>query len=65
MNETLDEFLKHFVGKSKIDYFYITNITDDIEDKYDLDELSDYGRYDVVEWEFNLWENKLFITIEW
>lgn len=64
MNETLYELLHHFFGKSFINCFYITNITDNIEDKYDLDELINYEHYKVVDWGFNVCENKMVITIE-
>lgn len=65
MIETLDELLKHFDGKYFIDHFYITNIADNIEDKYDLvEEIENYGHYKVVEWQFDLYNNKMLITID-
>ena len=64
MNETLEEFLRHFFGKDKFNYIYVDNLTDNIADKYTLEELDNYGHYKVLEWEYRLYDEVLSITIE-
>lgn len=63
MRETLDELLKKFILKSNIT-FYVFNEAENVEDYYDLDELTNYGHYMVNEWCFNCETQTLHISIE-
>lgn len=65
MKETLDELLTHFYFKKYINTFYIYNSTDNILDYYSLEELFDYGHYQVDEWGYDLENNKLTLEISY
>lgn len=61
---TLDELLEHFICGRRNLSFYIDNDRDNISDRYDFDELINYGHYQVVDWQFNVEEQKLLVEIK-
>lgn len=65
MKTTLFELLSHFKFAKYIKTFYIVNSTDNISDYYTLEELVNYGFYRVVEWEFDILQNKLILEISY